>query len=125
MVSQTRRKTLLAGALALAILPLGVAHAGAVGPQIVSGDNVMVSVSVADLNLATEAGARTALGRLKVAAREVCSPEPGIAELARWQRYETCVRGKVDKAVAEIGSPLMASLTRHRAASSSLAEARR
>lgn len=119
-------KTSLAPAvLALAILPLATARAGAIGPTVERGDDVMVRVSVGDLNLESATGARAALHRLIVAAREVCSPEPAITELVRWDRYKTCVKGKVDKAVAEIGAPGLVALNRHAAGPSSLAEARR
>lgn len=109
-VSTRHPKTLLAAILALAALPLGDAHAGAIGPTVERGDDVTVRVSIADLNLATEAGARAALSRVTIAAREVCSPAPAITELERWRLYKACIAGKVSKAVADIGSPLMASL---------------
>ncbi|MGA0601988.1 UrcA family protein [Caulobacter sp. KR2-114] len=117
-------KSLIAGAIVLAVLPFAAARAGAIGPEIETNDNVMVRVSVADLNLDTTAGARTALHRLTVAAREVCSPEPAVTELVRWDRYKTCVRGKVDQAVAELGAPGVAALTRRAPPSPSLAQAR-
>jgi len=116
--------SLTAAVLALALLPLGGARAGAIGPEIDRGDDVMVSVSVADLNLDTEAGAHTALRRLTVAAREVCSPEPAVTELVRWDRYKTCVKGKVDKAATDLGAPLVVALTHPAPPSPSLAQAR-
>ena len=116
-------KALVAGVACLAFLPVGVACAGVIGPQIERGDNVTVRVSIAALNLAPAAGARSALARVTAAARDICGPQPAITELARQRLYKACVASKVDKAVADIGSPLLASLTHH--APASLAEARR
>ncbi len=115
----------LALLLAVAIAPAGAAHAGAITTEVEHGDDVVVSVSVADLNLATDAGARTAEHRLVVAARQVCSPAPAITELQRYAAYKTCVRSKVDKAVADLGAPRVTALNRHEPSPSNLAEAQR
>ena len=80
------------------------AHAG---PQ----ERVTVEVSVADLDLSSEAGARVALGRIKSAAREVCRDAAPRSLLAPRTRHE-CEREAVANTIAELGGdrPMLAAL---------------
>jgi UrcA family protein len=67
-------------------------------------------VSYSDLNLAHEDGARTLLTRLDHAATHVCGGRPGIADLRAWASYEVCRKAAMDRAVATLSAPLVASL---------------
>ena len=67
-------------------------------------------VSYADLNLRTEAGARTLLGRIQGAAKKVCSPEPAPPDLTDQADYKTCLHDAQDGAVAELGNPRVSAL---------------
>ena len=67
-------------------------------------------VSYADLNLRTEEGARTLLGRIEGAAKKVCSPEPAPPNLAEGADYKTCLHDAQDGAVADLGNPRVSAL---------------
>ena len=67
-------------------------------------------VSYADLNLRTEAGARTLLGRIEGAAKKVCSPEPAPPNLTEQADYKTCLHDAQDGAVAELGDARVSAL---------------
>jgi UrcA family protein len=69
-----------------------------------------VAVSYSDLNLAHEDGARTLLTRLDHAATHVCGGRPSIADLHAWSSYEACRKAAMDRAVATVHAPLVASL---------------
>jgi UrcA family protein len=69
-----------------------------------------VAVSYSDLNLAHEDGARTLLTRLDHAATHVCGGRPSIADLHARSSYEACRKAAMDRAVATVHAPLVASL---------------
>jgi UrcA family protein len=69
-----------------------------------------IAVSYGDLNLGHEEGARTLLTRLDHAATHVCGGRPGIADLRAWASYEACRKAAMDRAVATVHAPLVASL---------------
>jgi UrcA family protein len=63
-------------------------------------------VRVADLDLATAAGAETLYGRIKLAARRVCRHETVM-------RVEYACRARaIENAVRDVGSPLLVSIHR-------------
>ncbi len=64
-----------------------------------------LTVRFADLNLASEAGARALLARLHAAADEVCAGPPDLRELERTSRYHGCVNDTVERALRQIRSP--------------------
>jgi UrcA family protein len=68
-----------------------------------------VTVNYADLNLSTDAGARTLHARIERAARRVCveNGTRGVAVLAREQR---CMASAIDAAVGAIDSPRLAAV---------------
>lgn len=68
------------------------------------------TVSYADLNLHSEAGARALLGRLNVAAGVVCGPEPSAFELSEHQAFTDCRKKALDRAVGDVGSPELATI---------------
>lgn len=69
-----------------------------------------VTVRYGDLNLTHEEGARVLLTRLDHAATHVCGGSPRVADLHAWASYEACRKAAMDRAVASVRSPLVASL---------------
>lgn len=64
-----------------------------------------VTVSYADLDLATPAGAEALNRRVQAAARSVCPRDPGLAELSRHMISRRCVADatmRTDKRMAEV-----------------------
>jgi UrcA family protein len=78
-------------------------------PQSSSAETVSKTVSVSvyygDLNLATDAGARTLLTRLNWAGRQVCGWRPPSGSAKSSMLHRTCMRETVSSAVAKLGSP--------------------
>jgi UrcA family protein len=70
------------------------------------------AVSYADLDLATNDGARTLLRRIDLAARRVCGPEPSHSPLQPRlvTFYQECVADSVDVTIARIDSPLLSAM---------------
>jgi UrcA family protein len=66
-------------------------------------------VQFGDLDVAREEGAKALLGRLTVAARRVCEPADA-GDLNMQVIYQRCLHVAMYRAVADIGSPLVASL---------------
>lgn len=87
-------------ALTYAVTPVARAEAGTDVPK--------VEVKYSDLNLATEAGARTLYRRIATAARQVCPRGEGslISKLDELSR--TCIREAISRAVHEVNSPRLA-----------------
>ena len=67
-------------------------------------------VRFSDLNLTHEEGARILLGRLRHAARMVCSPAADARDLKRISLYESCLKESMDRAVADVHAPLVSAL---------------
>jgi UrcA family protein len=63
------------------------------------------TVSYAGLDLGTEAGARAAYGRIRIAAKGVCSHLHTLVLGQQRQPWEICVRDATARAVADIGVP--------------------
>lgn len=96
-------KTLFAAAAALALSLAASAQAAPPASRF-DPDIVSVRVPLIDLNLNHEAGARTALQRIRNAARQVCG-DPSPSLLHQSARYRDCQRDAVDRAVATLGIP--------------------
>jgi UrcA family protein len=100
-------KTTMAAFAALATLGFAAgAHAGQSGP-----DTVSIKVSVSDLNLSGETGARAALQRIDHAARAICGERPDIRNLGDQSRYGACVSSTTSDAVASMHNPYLAALS--------------
>ena len=84
------------------VIVRGVTHAGREVRQ--------QRVSYADLNLRTEAGARTLLARIQGAAKRVCSPQPAPPDLTDQADYKTCLRDANGDAVADLGDARVSAL---------------
>jgi UrcA family protein len=102
--------SLVAATCAGLFILVPIAHAGGVGRPVETGDQVSVAVNYADLKTDAAAGAKALLGRLKMAAREVCGTPPGLTELQRMAAYRACVQATVDSAVATIDNPVVTAL---------------
>ena len=97
------RKTIIAGATALALATIALPATAATPTQF---DNSRISVSFADLNIDNEAGARALYGRLKQASASVCKMDSfrELGSLAAVAQAEACFTETLDEAVAKIGS---------------------
>jgi UrcA family protein len=72
-------------------------------------DQVSIRVSYADLNLDSRAGAEALLRRVGQAAESVCGSRPSD-HLDDLMIYRACVRSVADRAVANLGHPLVSAL---------------
>ncbi len=72
-------------------------------------DQVSIKVSYADLNLDSRAGAEALLRCVDQAAESICGPRPA-GHLDELMIYRACVRGVADRAVANLGHPLVSAL---------------
>ena len=108
-------KTLFAAAASLA---LGLAASAHAGPRAASSDSetISVRVSLIDLNLDREAGAKVALRRIRNAAAIVCGGDlsPSLRNLS--SPYQACQRDAIDRAVATLAVPTVSALNARRTA---------
>jgi len=110
MTNQNSMRT-MAGRTALALLALGSLAAAAGIAQ--AADPVEVPsahVSYADLDLSTDAGARTLYRRIQSAADKVC-PNVDLRDLTRSAAASICRRDAIDRAVRVVGSPRLAAVS--------------
>lgn len=68
------------------------------------------TVSFADLDLTTSAGAATLYGRIENAARIVCGPMPTAVDVASSQDWQACYRGAISGAVRQVDQPTLTAL---------------
>lgn len=106
-------KTFLVAALACGVSFLSGTPALAQSP---SEKPLTAIVHYSDLDLTHEEGARVLLGRLQHAARVVCSPAADGRDLTRISLFKRCLRESMDRAVAEVGVPMVSALYGHAAA---------
>jgi len=66
-----------------------------------------VTVRYGDLNISTSAGAQELLARITHAAEMACDAH-FTTDIASASATKTCVNNAIDRAVAEVGSPLVA-----------------
>jgi|KBSMisStandDraft_5_1062788.scaffolds.fasta_scaffold3210609_1 UrcA family protein len=104
------RKILFATLAATAALSLCTAASAGPQAQPYDPDTVSVKVSLADLNLNNEPGARIALRRIRNAAREVCGVAPSHPLMKESELYWACQRGATDRAVARLDVPTVSAL---------------
>ena len=103
-------KTSIAAIAAVATLGFAATtHASPASDGASEPDTMSVNVSVADLNLASPAGAKVVLRRIHNAAQTICGGEPDIRS-ERFAIYQACVRTTVDTTVASLGSPMVTAL---------------
>ena len=89
---------------------------GALASSASAGDNVIrrdVQVSYSTSSITTEDGAKALLARIDLAARNACGGSPffhpmyNIMPDAVTREFDKCYHDAVDKAVAEVNSPLL------------------
>lgn len=68
-----------------------------------SGEAKQVTVQVADLNLANDAGVDALYSRIRAAARTVCAGAEGRS-VAQMREWNSCMGVALDGAVASVGS---------------------
>jgi UrcA family protein len=100
------RKVLIAMTLALASVPL-VAQAQ---PRDGWSDTAQIEVPHGDLNLSSPVGAERMLGRIRQAAIRVCGGRPDLRDLREVRAFKACTRIAIERAVAELGAPLVTAL---------------
>jgi UrcA family protein len=92
----------LSAALAASALfgAVAVAHA----------EDARMMVKVSDLNVATEAGARTALGRIRFGAEDFCDADAGRQSLEHDAAVKRCVAEMTRKGVEGLHAPMVTAL---------------
>ena len=102
-------------AIAAAFAPKAVADEYNVhlSTRSVVGSEASVHVPYADLNLANPSGAEIMLGRIDAAARAVCDPGD-TRQLVLHKLAQSCERDAVERAVADLGQPLVVALYQER-----------
>jgi UrcA family protein len=66
-----------------------------------------VTVSYADLNLSNVAGAKTLYGRIRMAARKVCTVDGESPYEFQNVDKRRCIRSAIDQAIIKVGSPVL------------------
>jgi UrcA family protein len=96
-----------------AVAAMGFAAASHAAP-VMSGSSdpaaMSVSVSIADLNLTSPAGAKAVLARIHTAARTICGDEPDIRMSERFALYQSCLKTTVGRTVASLDAPLVTAI---------------
>jgi len=96
----------------IAALAAGIVAAAAVGVSAAAtpaADAPSVVVHYADLNLATEQGARTLYRRIAIAAWNVC-PDAANRDLRATAERLACRDQAIARAVRDVGTPLLAAV---------------
>ena len=101
----------LAGRSAAALLALtacvGMLSTASAAPSDDAGDAPKITVRYSDLDLSTEAGAKSLYNRISMAARQVC-PSDDSRELSRFAIARACQHAAVERAVRAVNSPHLA-----------------
>ena len=106
-------------AVVLGAAGLLVALSGQAAERAMLGNGVAsVTVSYADLDLASAAGAQTLYARLSSAARQVCGAEPRNVELRQHASFRSCYHQALDEAVDRVDSEQLYALHQSRSAAS-------
>ncbi len=93
--------------IAAALIALGAPALACAQTARADSDARQVSVSFADLNLATNAGQATLKTRLDHAARTACGERPDNRDLRALAAYQACVKTSVQTATASVLAPSM------------------
>jgi UrcA family protein len=98
--------------LRIAAMAAGIVAAAATGVSAAAtpaADAPSVVVHYADLNLATEQGARVLYRRIAIAAWNVC-PDAGNRDLQALAERRACREQAIARAVRDVGTPLLAAV---------------
>jgi UrcA family protein len=74
-----------------------------------------VLVSYGDLDLASQAGVRALLARVRSAAALACGGRPDFRDAKRLARFQACAKKAMDNAETRIGAPALTDLYRQSA----------
>ena len=102
------QRTFAAVAGLAALVSAAAAHAAPASNPTSGVVTVSKAVSVADLDIGSQAGAKAALARLRYTAKDAC--DPGSTPLDGGSQYRACVSDAVDRAVASLGSPVLTAI---------------
>ena len=97
----------------VAVAAIGCAagsHAASSSHPAYASETVSVRVKLADLDLASSAGAAAGLRRIHNAAKEICGPDESFGGFEMGRVYRACVKDSVDRAVARLDNPIVAAL---------------
>jgi UrcA family protein len=106
------RQLAIAALVVAVLIPVASALAAAPG-----NDEPQATVTFADLDLATDAGATTLLRRIEAAAAQVCGNPHEAQPLERLVRVQQCNARAIERAVTDVGAPkvMLAYHSRHSA----------
>jgi UrcA family protein len=96
----------------IAALAAGIVAAVAVGVSAAAtstADVPSIVVHYADLNIATEQGARALYRRISIASWRVC-PNADLRDLQAFGQSRTCREQAIARAVRDVGTPLLAAV---------------
>ena len=86
---------------------LGTAALCAASASVQAAEDVpSKTVKFADLNITSQAGAKTLYGRIRAAARDVCELSTGTDPIQR-MAIKGCIEKAVDKAVKDVNAPML------------------
>jgi UrcA family protein len=89
---------------------LGTAALCAASASVQAAENVpSKTVNFADLDITSQAGAKTLYGRIRAAASDVCRDSSGGDPILR-TAASACFQKAIDKAVKDVNSPVLTSL---------------
>ena len=69
-----------------------------------------VKVQLADVDLASQAGAEVAMRRISNAAQSVCGGAPDLRSMNRYAIYNRCRREAIERAVGQLDRPQVTAL---------------
>jgi UrcA family protein len=99
-------KKIICAALTASTLLCAAAHA----------EDAQMRVKLADINMATAAGARTALARIQFSAANFCEQSAGRETLERATVTDRCVAQMTLKSVRQLNAPMVTALLQGAAA---------
>lgn len=73
-------------------------------------EEAQMRVKLADLNISTEAGAKTALARIQFSAADFCEQTSGREPLERMSVKSRCVAAMTRKSVNQLNAPMVSAL---------------
>jgi UrcA family protein len=100
-----KKSALVLGA-ALAALSLSAQQLANAGEAVTQS----VTVSYADLDLSNTAGAKTLYGRIRMAARRVCTVDGESPYAFQNLDKQRCIRSAIDQAIIKVGSPVLVAM---------------
>lgn len=101
----------VAGFIGAAVLVAAIGPGATCAFAASSDDQVTIRVSVDDLNMTSEAGARVALRRIQYAANEICGGDVADRSLGEQMQVRQCARAAVEHAVASMNLPALTAVS--------------